>query len=343
MSDVPSIIEQAFPWKAGFFHFGLAKREDVTYFNCCLLPREDDWLITRRAQWVMQHKMGLNSLMAFKLAGKIPQVGYRIQMTGGQNEHFEDPRCVMHKGNLWISACNFLVFAHPRATSRWTGAHQILSRVSTDWKTSERFDPVYGRNGPSIQSNTGEIHEKNWLWFSHDDALHLIYSAVPHEVVRWSEDIKAGQVWKTEPVHMPWSMGEIRGGTTPVRIGKEYWTFFHSSITCAPGAGYKRQYHMGAYAFEAHPPFRITKITPRPLLTGSPNDHWLPGKPACIFPCGAVMRDGKWLIVGGSNDLDCFWAEIPHEGILERCVSTLEPPQPKTRLTKAVELLTSAV
>lgn len=339
MSDVHSIIEQAYPWRAGFFDFGRAKQPDVTYFNCCIHPRADaDWLITRRAHWKPGQRMGHNSLMAFRLNGDlVPQVGYKIRMAGSESEHFEDPRCVVHGGRLWVSACNFIVFNIP-GNQRWTGAHQVLCRVSDDWQTSDRFDPVYGKNGPSLHANIGEIHEKNWLWFSHDGALHMIYAAVPHEVVRWNDDITAGTVWKTPVVYCPWTKGEIRGGTTPVLVGKEYWTFFHSSL---PWLHKKRQYHMGAYAFEAHPPFRITRMTNRPLLTGSPNDHWLPGKPACIFPCGSVYRNEKWLIVGGSNDLDCFWAEIPHEDLLSRTVSTLEKPTPKTWLTKGAQLLTS--
>lgn len=346
MMDTPSIIEQAYPWRAGFFDFGKAKREDVTYFNCCLLARSDaDWLITRRAIWRPGLKMGQNGLMAFRLStGLVPEVGFKIHLPGSQSEHFEDPRCTIHAGNLWISACNFIVTGPNN--SRWTGAHQVICKVDAEWRSSERFDPVYGKNGPGIQSNIGpahdprDIHEKNWLWFSHDGALHLVYRAIPHEVSRWSDDVKfTGEEWKTEPVYAPWRFGEIRGGTSPVLVGNEYWSFFHSSM---PWISKKRQYYMGAYAFEAKPPFRMTRITPRPLLSGSPNDEWLPGKPACIFPCGAVIRNGNWLVVGGSNDISCFWLHIPHAELEARTVSTLEHPKSKPGwLTKAAELLTS--
>jgi predicted GH43/DUF377 family glycosyl hydrolase len=347
MSDVPSIIEQAYPWRAGFFNFGKAKRPEVTYFNCCIHPRADsDWLIVRRSVWRHNFQYGLNTLMAFRLnSDLVPQVGFKIKMPGSETEHFEDPRCVMHNGSLWISCCNFLVFGSAK-NQRWTGAHQIIAQVSDDWKSSKRYDPQYGKNGPSMFTNKsvnndkGDVHEKNWLWFSHEGNLHLIYSAMPHLVVRWTEDMKPADSWQTITPMVQWKMGEIRGGTTPVLVGREYWTFFHSSL---PWQGKKRQYHMGAYAFEAHPPFRITKITTRPLLTGSPNDYWLPGKPACIFPCGALIRNGKWLVVGGSNDLECFHFEIPHADLVKRMESTLDPaPQKKSLLTKATELLTSA-
>jgi len=348
MSEIPSIIEQAYPWRAGFFDFGKAKRDDVTYFNCAILERGDtDWLIVRRAVWRPGLKMGQNGLMAFKLDSRlVPQVGFKIHMPGTESEHFEDPRCCIHAKNLWISACNFIVYG--TQNSRWTGAHQVLCKVDPEsWRGTERFDPVYGKNGPSLHGNihaagnTQDVHEKNWLWFSHEGALYMIYCAVPHIVTRWSDDVKFHAEWTTAPNYMPWRYGEIRGGTTPILAGGEYWTFFHSSL---PWIGKKRQYHMGAYAFEARPPFRMTRITTRPIISGSTNDEWLPGKPPCVFPCGAIYRNKDWLVVGGSNDLSCFHIRIPHAELFERTVSTLEGPKAKSGwLTKAGELLTSQV
>jgi len=57
-----------------------------------------------------------------------------------------------------------------------------------------------------------------------------------------------------------------------------------------------------------------------PLLSGSRKDRWSTKKPLVVFPGGAVMRDGKWFVVGGCNDLDCFWVEIPHASLLDCCV-----------------------
>lgn len=340
MSDTPSIIEQAYPWRAGFFDFGKAKREEVTYFNCCILSRDDaDWLITRRAIWREGLRMGHNGLMAFRLNENLaPEVGYKIFMPGSESEHFEDPRCLVHNGKLHISACNFIVLGPHN--SRWTGAHQVICNVGLDWRATERFDPVYGRNGPSLMANVGGIHEKNWLWFSCDGVLHMIYAAVPHEVTAWTDTLRfTGEKWVTETQsEIPWQHGEIRGGTNPVRIGDEFLTFFHSST---PWVGKKRQYHMGAYTFEAKPPFRITRITPRPLLSGSPQDYWLPGKPACIFPCGALLKGKEWLVVGGSNDISCFWFRLPHADLESRMVSTLDKKAKTGWLTKTSQLLTS--
>lgn len=77
---------------------------------------------------------------------------------------------------------------------------------------------------------------------------------------------------------------------------------------------------MGAYAFESKPPFRITKITLEPLLSGSRYDGGMPDKPPCVFCGAAIYRDNRWLVTFGVNDIKCGYAYIPHKELLERMV-----------------------
>jgi hypothetical protein len=51
-----------------------------------------------------------------------------------------------------------------------------------------------------------------------------------------------------------------------------------------------------------------------------------------VFPCGADLRNGKWFVTGGQNDLDSFWVEIPHEDLVKRVAKT----GIITRITKAL-------
>jgi len=59
-------------------------------------------------------------------------------------------------------------------------------------------------------------------------------------------------------------------------------------------------------------------ITPEPLLHGSQNDTWQQRKPLVIFPCGAIHKDGKWLVTCGVNDLKSAWVELSHESLLSK-------------------------
>lgn len=309
IEEVPSITRQT-RWPCGIFDFGKAAVPGVDYFNCSLVERPDGfWLVARRSTWKHRSDFGVNDLIAFKLDGKKPVAGWKIQTEKRfSEEHFEDPRAIYHNGKTYVSCCDFVLNRRG-----WSGAHQIICEVDAIWNCVRRFDPEYGKNGGNTGDNIG--HEKNWLWFFHEDRPHLVYSASPSIIVEFNPDFTFKAEHRTDPDLAAWMFGEIRGGTPPVLVDGEYWTFFHSST---PWNKTKRQYHMGAYAFEAKPPFRITKITLDPLLSGSKQDRWFENKPLVVFPCGALLRDGKWLVTLGVNDLDCGWIEIPHAKLVSK-------------------------
>lgn len=307
IEDIPSITRQT-PYLCAFFDFGKARAPDLEYFNCGLVRRPDGlWLVTRRSKLEKTIHVGINDIMSFKLEGKSPQFGVkaRIPTMYPTVEHVEDPRAVYHDGITWISACNFVMRG-----KTWTGAHQIICSLDNNWNHIKNYHPVYGHNGSELGKNTG--NEKNWIWFFHNDLPHLVYLTKPHTVVRFDKKFEAQQTYETEWDARMWKFGEPRGGTPPVRIGNEYWSFFHSST---PWKTVRRQYHMGVYAFEAQYPFRITRISPSPILSGSIKDPWGPKKPLVVFPCGAVMENGKWLVTLGVNDIASAWIEIPHEDV----------------------------
>jgi hypothetical protein len=313
--DTPSVIEQALDsgWNAGLFGFGKAMGPKIDYFNPGLVERKDGlWLIARRAEFESRARFGKNSIWAFLVNpddyGLIR--GHRIKIpTTRLDEQFEDPRAILHGGKTWVSCCNFIWFG-----SSWSGGHQIIVPCTDDWIAGIRYDPNYGKNGSAFGMNTG--HEKNWLWFEGPNGkLHLLYRAAPWTIVEFDE--KEGMIPATQYLHPEWSVtwdyGEIRGGTPPVLVGNEFWTFFHSSV---PWQGNFRRYHVGILAFESKPPFRPKRMTKEPIFTGSQNDRWMQRKPLVCFPGGALLRCDTWLISFGVNDLDCGWAEIPHEDIL---------------------------
>lgn len=305
MDDLPPLAEQARHkgWSAGVFDFGKGEAPGTDYFNPSLVERPDGlWLLARRAVHDQVKRWGQNSICAFRLdANKVPQIGQVLRFIGAEpEEHFEDPRAVQHNGRTWVGACNYLFFG-----DRWTGAHQTLGVFNDDWSCYLRYHPEVGGNGPVLQGNSR--HEKNWPWFFHNDRLHLLYQTKPWELIQF------GTKWSDRITHrapgVDWAFGEIRGGTPPVRVGDLYWTFFHSSL---PWVGAYRRYYMGALAFAAEPPFAPVRWTSQPMLSGSQHDRWNNRKPPCVFPCGAVLRDGVWLVTYGINDLNCGWVEIPH-------------------------------
>lgn len=310
-NDPPSITTQT-QWHCAYFNFAksaLPPAVGTDYFNCGFVARPDgDWLMVRRSRPSRHCPFGVNDIVAFKLIdGTMPTEAKSLTIRAFySDEHFEDPRAIYHNGRTLVSCTNFIW------APRGSGAHQIICEFDDNWNLVKRHDPIYGGNGQHCYGNKRQ--EKNWLWFIHDDSPHLIYNATPHDVCRFAWDFKSVMRYQTNP-NIHWQWGQIRGGTPPVLHGDEYWTFYHSSVDWMQGGG--RRYYVGAYAFDNKPPFKITRYTPQPLLHGSVHDVWAQGKPACLFPCGSILRHNEWLVSMGVNDLACAYACIPHDDLVK--------------------------
>ena len=304
-NDPPSITKQT-EWPVRVL---TELPKDAEYFNPGLVDIPSGrWLVARKSRH-------MNSLVAFKVKDdQIVSKGIPIDIAKRQqDEHFEDPRVFYHAGRMWLSCCNFMW------GPVWTGAHQILCEIGNDWKMIRRYDVVYGGNGNHVAGN--RRWEKNWLWFFHDGIPHLIYTILPHIVVEFDAKLNGVKQYVTDAgKKISWPWGEPRGGTPPVLIGDEWWTFFHSSTDWKEMCS--RRYHMGCYTFEARPPFALKRYTQMPLLSGSQYDRFAHPKPAVVFPCGALLKEGRWQISLGVNDLDCALMEIPHSE-LEKLMTTI--------------------
>jgi predicted GH43/DUF377 family glycosyl hydrolase len=322
--DTPKIQDQAksHGWACDIFNFGKAEQQGTDLFNPGLVRRPDGlWLLVRRSEAMSGMPYGMNKIVAFKLdQDRKPTVGVPLNFPDSKDsEQFEDPRGVFWNNQTWIGVVNFEWFPN----GSWTGAHQaigIFQDQSNDsmveqekwlssWRPIGRRDPIVGTNKGAAGHTDGR-HNKNLTYFFLHDKLHCVYTSDPWLVVEF------GNKWEEQVHHVgegpKWKYGLIRGGTPPVLVGDKFYTFFHSSL---PWRGRYRRYYMGALAFEATPPFKPVLWTQEPLLIGSQNDFWHQQKPLVVFPCGAVMENGKWLVTFGVNDLKSAWIEIPHEDL----------------------------
>ncbi len=317
--STPSVLDQAKTagWKCEYYTFGKAEEPGIDYFNPGIIERPDGlWLLTRASGLHPQGFMyGQNAIIAFKLSdnGKQPCYGKVLKWpVDNPQQHFEDPRGFYHPaiGQTLIGCCTFL-WDGPGA---WSGPHQAFGAFDDEWNCKKMDYPVIGGNPGTMEKiQAHKDYEKNWLWFLADGNLVLLYKANPWTAIvfgnRWSEkqEIKIPGV--------TWPYGEIRGGTTPVRVGDLYFTFHHSSL---PWKGRYRRYYAGCLAFDAKPPFTPRLITNEPLLIGSQNDRWSQRKPLVVFPCGALYKNETWLVTLGVNDLISAWLELPHKDLFAR-------------------------
>lgn len=298
--SMPSILKQTkFP--AGIFPLPLNHRE--CHFNPGLLHFGGKYqLVTRR--WLKdQRDIWHSSLVSWTLDDEmfpLNPVPIRFPNYRG-GEQYEDPRVVVHRSQFCVAHC---IWRHDRLYR----AHQSLSIFDTNWNWIRTINAPYGGNGYHV--GQGSAHEKNWVWFMQDDRWHFVYSFQPHVVVALVDGLNMIEYRSSLKPPVPWLYGEIRGGTPPVRVGDEYWSFFHSSLAWS---GKKKRYYLGCYSFNSSPPFSVRRMTLNPILTGSDQDSRIHGGPLVVFPCGALYENGEWLVSFGINDELCGWIKIPHQ------------------------------
>lgn len=179
--------------------------------------------------------------------------------------------------------------------------------------------------------------EKNWMPFAFGDKMHFIYNVSPHKVFHVPNPQESLVVPTELPplptiLHEQWegNYGKISGGTPAKLVNGEYLAFFHSRKR----EGTLNWYAMGAYTFEAKPPFRITSITAKPILFHGiySSNHVHTSNPfvKCIFPAGFVVEkqgNGDLIHVSvGENDVTSKILTFNKERLLE---SMEKVPQPE--------------
>ena len=312
----PTFAEQAAAWGGTVGLYDLPKPPHIYYFNPALVEYMGRrWLIARRTFFDYDGTKAFNWADYRSTISVFEEQNHNLvgefDLPWPKRHHLEqteDPRASIINGRLNLSLC---CWKTPVPGQKWV-VHQSLAELE-DWKVSRIIDMEYGGNGRSLLE--GRAYEKNWLWFEHNGHRYCVYHAQPMTVLR-EED---GRVVEEHRIgaDLGWDYGEIRGGTPPVRVGDEYWTFFHSSQPWKkiPPVGMRNRYFAGIVAFESRPPFRITRITRQPLLVGTYREPYIRFAPPCIFPSGALLKDNRWTVVYGVNDTTSGWLEVDHQNL----------------------------
>ncbi|RYE29559.1 MAG: hypothetical protein EOP48_32545 [Sphingobacteriales bacterium] len=153
--------------------------------------------------------------------------------------------------------------------------------------------------------------EKNWQFFIRGINHYAIYNAnKKHEIVEFDKHTGAILRKFTTYYKTVWNHGRISGGASPVLFSDNfYYSFFHSWTTWNTPTRKEnweqRQYHIGVYAFESVPPFRIKKMSLKPILSGSNTDLISASGHSVVFPGSAFYdsNSGKWILAVGWNDM----------------------------------------
>lgn len=315
-NTTPSFTEQT-PWPCGYFTFPAAT--NTAHFNPTIIDANGSLhLMTRRWRYNLEQITSgamhgnrsdlaiwrVRPNMTLHPTPLLPTLPMRYP-----NEQWEDPRAMLGEdGQVYLSMATWT------NTRNWA-IRQSFARLSPDFRKVEPlFEAPYGGN--ERRPTESNRHEKNWIWFQRDGHWHCQYSINPGDVFRVDSQGNPIETWQTKEARHDWTTGlPLRGGTPPTLVNDEYIAFFHTAV---PWQKPKRRYFMGAYTFDATPPFALRRITPIPLLIGSESDFRSLGGPLVIFPGGAILSNNEWLIVFGVNDEACGWIRIPHDALESR-------------------------
>lgn len=274
----------------------------ISFFNCSIIEDKGKLLLAARAFW------NGAELVIGELGEDLQPVAdsfvhLEIPASAACRDGREDPRLFHFGGRVHVSFDG--VFCHPDALGGGMDVHMLVARLDEEArKVEEVWEPQYaGRRA----------WEKNWTFFEHEGRLFSVYAITGdpltnanarHTVL--AHDPPRAWIAFNEPWRCRWSRGIMRGGASPVRVGDEYWHFFHSFI-------HNTEYTLGLYAFEARPPFRPTRIVTRPIYVVEKQD--VPGEVPCFFAGGAVKRGARWLVAGGVVNRICRVLEFEHRAL----------------------------
>ncbi len=161
--------------------------------------------------------------------------------------------------------------------------------------------------------------EKNWVPFvvKQPDGFEKIffeYGINPHKIMRM-KDPKSNEMDHLIFPHevslqkMPWKSkwGPFRGGTPARLVDGQYLAFFHTLFY----EGKRPWYVMGAYTFESTAPYRVTAISPAPILFkdiyNTPAKNTAHSNKRAIYPAGIALgvEDGKDVVYVSCGENDC--------------------------------------
>lgn len=176
----------------------------------------------------------------------------------------------------------------------------------------------------SFEGSSKDQREKNWVPFNYSDELLCAYSIAPHKILYPLLGTGHCELFSLDDTPCPWEWGELRGGTPALLDSTEYLAFFHSSKKMKTTHSHGKDilhYFMGAYTFQAQPPFALTRISPQPIVGkkfyqgGEYQYYWKPVK--VVFPCGLVIDNDYLWVSYGRDDHEMWVAQLDKKKLYE--------------------------
>jgi predicted GH43/DUF377 family glycosyl hydrolase len=232
------------------------------------------------------------------------------------NNLFEDPRFIQIKNVPYL----LVTQVDLASESQFQGVVELTSNLryknyfkinyGDNWTAKEKFIATSPSNVHYIDSHNKKnpTFEKNWSFFVDDDKPCFIYKTQPLTMFVNLNDKFELENESSSFKSFTWPFGEIRGGTSSIKVGEHYYHFFHSSALADPyyeldEQGIGRIYYIGCYTFKKiDNGYELLKITKIPLELGDYTDNVVLWRNCSVFPCGVVYEDNHFKVSYGWHD-----------------------------------------
>lgn len=198
----------------------------------------------------------------------------------------EDPRLFVFRGQLHVA------YASCQNTGRALRTGMRYAQLGDDGEVLAILEPQYA---------AAQALEKNWSFFEAGNDLHAVYWLSGRRRILRIDGARAllAHDYRQD---LPYAGGEPRGGASPILHDGQFYAFFHGVI----GEGSDRVYSAGLYTFDAQPPFRIRRFIRQPLLLPDLAERpQIPRVSTCVYPAGAMLHAGQWIVSLGNYDHYC--------------------------------------
>ncbi len=219
-----------------------------------------------------------------------------------------DPRLFKHMGDVYMIFCD-----HSGGGSVQTLAKLI--KKDGYWTAASILPLFFGGSEEFFDKGfVAKGIEKNWMPFSHDNKLYVVYLLEPKNVVI-QVDMQTGAgklVSSTENTFIN-KFSPLRGGCPPLfdqDLG-EYLTIYHicykgrRSYTALPS----KVYICGACTFSKEAPFMVTGRSKGPFY----QENLYNNKRKIVFPTALIKKDDHYLLFYGEDDARIKVAKIRRE------------------------------
>lgn len=236
--------------------------------------------------------------------------------SGGGYGGIEDPRATRVGDKIYLTYVAFDGWSPPRVAISSLPVDDFLAKKWENWATPKLISP------PGIVNKSAVIFPDKIR--GKYVVLHRVYPNILVDVVD-DLNFESNNRYLTGHYFIPprkkfWDSKKVGAGAPPMKT-KDGWLLIYQSV------GYQdpSRYKIGAMLLDKDDPTKVLYRTNNPII--EPVEHYENGgfKSGVVYPCGAVIKDGKLMVYYGGGDTYLCSAEADLDTFLEQMKHNREP------------------